>query len=1133
MPRQTDPVQIWGAIRVKDRENRYVFGLRGGPESQISLARYASDGNSKFLGFAPLNFKPAPGEWYRFRVAVAGKRFQVFVNDDKLPRINVEDVKGALWNNGGIALGGGWLPAEFADVKIAPLTGDRLAAFKAIGDGIWEGPAVDKRALRIKQRAAYEPAKLAGLPAVRGETSLDGNWLFMPDQDLTSAKAPSALEVSDTDWHVIPVPSLWTPTLGWLHGEKGMPDLTGLSAYKGPSDQLIVEEFDRVNAQTFDWKNTRAGWYRHYVDLPSEVAGKQFTLVFDAIAKTSEVWVNGIKVGANVGMFREVDCDIGGAVKPGRNVIAVHVIGNSERKAPGPRKVEAVAVSVEVTAEMLQSIPHGMMDNESRGIWQPVKLVITNPVRVGEVFIQPRLDGATANIEILNSDSREHTVDLAYAIRDARDGAVLTMGTEPRTVTVPAGGKTSTKIETAKLQPKLWSPREPNLYSLSLHLAEHGKALDDQATRFGFRTFICDGGKFLLNGKPYWLRGGNHTPATLRPNDGALARRFMRMAREGNVWVTRSHALPFTKTWFEAADEVGFGVSMEGTWPWLMIKGEPPKPELIRLWKEEFSQLMRQHRNHPSLLFWTVNNEMNFAHFDEADVPLLKRKWAVLDDMIRTMRKIDPTRPVSAYSGYTRKGARKGFEAVVKPGHLDDGDIDDAHVYYNWYNESSFHLFDGGFGKNFTPGRPLISQEISTGYPRNDDWPSRSYEFARYVPQALVGNYAFEQSDPAIFMTRQAFMTKEVLEIIRRSNRNETAGLLPFAYLTWFTDVWKTQSIRPKLTYYEVKKAMQGVLVSAELFGRHFYAGDTIERRVCIVNDADDGNPVPAGSLKWELRDGATLLASGQTGAPTVGYYANHWIDAHIQIPGVLPRGRVDAKLVVLLEAGGHTVSTNDYDVTLASRDWATPQPGEKIALFDPAGKSKETMAGIDTLPVSSLDGLSPGNPLVIGDLGALMKSGNNAARLKAFAEAGGRVLLLQPGAQLVALVPQLVKSYRPVQGEIVTMRVPESPVFSGLQPLDTAWFEMGQRNLPCACGGVYQVNWARPEIAPLALQCNIHVDMKAREYSNIAGYPILEIRLGNGVLIASEMMLSAKDKDPIAGRLLTNMLGCLRAAGN
>lgn len=1130
MPKEANQVQIWGAIRVKDGNDRYVFGLRGGSEPQVSLARYTPDGNAKFLGFAPLDFTPKPGEWYTLRVVVEGDHFQVYTNDDKLPRINVED-KDAMWKDGGVGLGGGWLPTEFTDLKVAPLTESAKTAFDAVGDQIWAPPAVDKEALRTSQRAAYQPLKVDELPAVRGDISLNGNWLFMPDQDLTGGTAPTALDFTDQNWHVLAVPNFWTPTLGWLHGETGMPGLKGLASSHGPSDELVVEENARVDAQTFDWKNTKSGWYREYIDLPQNITDRQFNLVFDAIAKISDIYVNGTEVGSNVGMFGKIDCDISKAVQPGKNVIAVHVVSTANIKADAnSNDVAATAVSVSVTNEMIKSLPHGMTDGNSAGIWQPVKLVVTNPVHLGELFIQPRLDGTAADIEILNTDAQSHTVDWSYAIRDNKDKSVLGASTKGESVTVPANGKASVKLETAKLQPKLWSPMTPNLYVLDITLSEGGKVIDENRTRFGFRTFTVDGNKFLLNGKPFWLRGGNHFPATLRPNDAALAHKFIELAREGNVRVTRSHSIPFTQTWLDAADEDGMGVSFEGTWPWLMIKGEPPSADLIKVWHDEFAGLLRENRNHPSILFWTVNNEMNFAGFDAKDVPLMTKKWVVLDDMIKAMRQVDPTRPISAYSGYRRSDTKVSFDEVVTPNHFDDGDIDDAHSYNGWYNPSFFSLFNGEYGKkDSVPNRPLISQEMSTGYPRNDDWPSRSYEFNRYVPQALVGDYAYEQTDPAIFMTRQAFMTKELAEVIRRTNRDETAGVLHFAYLTWFTDVWKADQIRPKLTYYELKKALEPVLVSVELTGRHFYAGDDIKRRVCLVNDAEDMEALPEGTLTWEVRQGDKALAQGSMQTPSVPYYTNKWLDVDMKMPALPANSRVNAKLVFTLTVGGKVSSTNDYDIVVASKDWAQPTAKSKVQVFDPAGKATATLADLDTAPVTSLDGLSTTQPLVVGDVAGLMKTDGVADKLKAFVQSGGKVLLLQPEADLQTLFPEYIKTYRSVIGEITSMQMPESPVFDGIEPLDTAWFEMGQGNIPYACSGTYTVDRTKPEVITLSTQCDLHTDqLQKRPYPQMGGAPLVEIQMGKGVLIASEMLLSTKDKDPIAGRLLSNMIAYL-----
>src|ERR1035438_7223977 len=90
-PETASEVQIWGGVRFRDRDSRYVFALRGGHDNDVYLARYAPDGKAGLLGFAPLDFKPAPGTWYHLRVVPLGGRFQIYLGDEKLPRLNVED----------------------------------------------------------------------------------------------------------------------------------------------------------------------------------------------------------------------------------------------------------------------------------------------------------------------------------------------------------------------------------------------------------------------------------------------------------------------------------------------------------------------------------------------------------------------------------------------------------------------------------------------------------------------------------------------------------------------------------------------------------------------------------------------------------------------------------------------------------------------------------------------------------------------------------------------------------------------------------------------------------------------------------------------------------------------------------
>jgi hypothetical protein len=136
---------------------------------------------------------------------------------------------------------------------------------------------------------------------------------------------------------------------------------------------------------------------------------------------------------------------------------------------------------------------------------------------------------------------------------------------------------------------------------------------------------------------------------------------------------------------------------------------------------------------------------------------------------------------------------------------------------------------------------------------------------------------------------------------------------------------------------------------------------------------------------------------------------------------------------------------------------------------------------------------------------------------------------LHHPGQSLLTHFPEQIKSFkRPNKGkgEIVSFAIPESPLFDGLEPLDLSWFEMGPGEVPYACSGRWMIDRARDDVSAPAHQVDFHSPTPTRDtIHQYAGAPIVEIRLGKGVIIASEMMLSAKDKDPVAGRLLTNML--------
>jgi hypothetical protein len=228
------------------------------------------------------------------------------------------------------------------------------------------------------------------------------------------------------------------------------------------------------------------------VDLPQVLGNRHFELTFDAIAKVSDVWVNGLKVVNHTGMFGQVKCDITKAVRPGRNVIAVHVISRNNPPDNNPHQVQAVAVTVDITSNMLYSLPHGMFQDGVGGIWQPVTLTATAPVFVKDCFIEPGLHGADIHLDVQNAGDNAEQLGVSYKIVSVSNGGLLYSNDAPVELMAQAGAS-HLKITTPHLDPKL-GPLKSQIFTLS---KSHCRARGQQSTII---VCVLDSGPFPLTG---------------------------------------------------------------------------------------------------------------------------------------------------------------------------------------------------------------------------------------------------------------------------------------------------------------------------------------------------------------------------------------------------------------------------------------------------------------------------------------------------------------------------------------------------------------------------------------------------------------------------------------------------------
>ncbi|NHA02398.1 glycoside hydrolase family 2 [Mucilaginibacter sp. HC2] len=1125
VPDTAKQVQICAGFRAGNRDDRYMLMLKGGIQQDIYLARLGYMGSDDFLALRHLDFHPEPGKWYNFRVQVSDKRIRVFLNNESLPRIDIVDSLAYLSPQGKVTLGGSWITNQFDDLVIKPMREDQLKSNRIQEYAV---TVKDKEALRKQQRATYKPVSVEQLAGGRTLVSLNGKWLFSPGYEITDQTKAVLPEENDKNWHILTIPNFWNPIRVWLHGEKYNNDS------KGVADNYYQKETERCEAYTFDYKKTSVGWYRQWINLPNNIGAKNLQLSFDAVSKVAEVYINGHKAGSHIGMFGNFEVDGTGLFKSGKNLVAVKVTRDYVKDIKDADKVMDVAVTVPVTQKMMKDLAHGFFDDDPAGIWQPVSLIITDPVRIQDVFIKPNLTGADLDITVKNYTDKGVPFSIVADINGVQPNDVLYNHTILDQQELKPGEERTFTAAITGLQPRIWSPEHPNLYDFNFKLTTTNRDLtDSKIIRSGFRTFKAEGDYLYLNGKRYWLRGANQTPLGLAPNDTLLADTFTKLMNKGNMMVTRTHTVPGTETWMDAFDKNGIGVSYEGTWSWLFLSSSMPSQNLIDLWKQEFYDLLKKYRNHPSLWIWTVNNEMKF-YDNDPDTERAKIKMKIISDVVKHMRLIDPTRPIVFDSNYRRNTKRFGDDFYKD---IDDGDIDDQHAYLNWYDYSIFSYFKGEWQQRYkNNGRPLISQEMSTGYTDETGHATRFYNYVHQNPESLAGKFTYEYNDPAYFMKPQAFITKELAEALRRSD-DRSAGILHFALITWFTNVYQHDHIKPFPVYYDMQKALQPVLVSAELWGRHFYTGTKLPVRVCVINDQENGSVLPASTLQWKLTgDKDIVLASGNIAVPHVDHYTRHWIEPQINIPENLPRQKQEARLQLQLIVNGKTVSENSYEVLLATKLGLRTDKlsGKKIAVFDVNDHITTALKclGIQYTASSTLTNAlkQKADVYLLSGLDSINTTTSDLKQIRKLVHDGRKVLLSSSGDMAHALYPEYIRSVLKERSEIANIDIPESPVFDGIEPLEMRYLNNNLRESPSVVSGAYRIN-RDAHVEALASFIKIHgylsgnVTERMHALDKIKGFPIVKINDDRGAVLLSEIRLDKAVTDPVAGKLLVNML--------
>ena len=387
---------------------------------------------------------------------------------------------------------------------------------------------------------------------------------------------------------------------------------------------------------------TSIGWYRRVFDLPASDLGRRIALEFDGVYRDSIVVFNGHFMGRNFSGYAPFRYDV------------------SDQANYGSRNTLLVRVDA--------TLGDGWF-YEGAGIYRHVWLTKTDPVHVPQwgTFVQStvRPDGsATVGIatEIENETDSPKSCRVFSRLVDPAGQAVASLNAAP--LAIPAWSR-RTLDQTASLSsPALWSVENPNLYRLETRVEVDGAAVDTYATPFGIRAVRFDANNgFFLNGKPVQLKGTcNHQDfagvGAALP-DRIQYYRIERLKDMGSNAYRTSHNPP-TPELVDACDQLGMMMMCE-------TRLMDSTPEAL----SQLERMVRCHRNHPSIVIWSIGNEEPEQGTE--------RGARIEATMKRVVKSLDDTRPVTQAMnyGWGGKGATKVQE--VQGFNYNEGRIDQFH----------------------------------------------------------------------------------------------------------------------------------------------------------------------------------------------------------------------------------------------------------------------------------------------------------------------------------------------------------------------------------------------------------------------------------------------------------------------
>jgi Glycosyl hydrolases family 2/Glycosyl hydrolases family 2, sugar binding domain/Glycosyl hydrolases family 2, TIM barrel domain len=844
-----------------------------------------------------------------------------------------------------------------------------------------------------------------------------------------------------------------------------------------------------------EWAYSHRYLYRTKVRVPENLAGRAMILRFPNNALMTTVWVNGQQVGFSKTPSTLFECDATGAFKPGENEIVVGIKDHYYAIAKTPEGK---------SARMIFNIPHERFYNSGglsftkhadfptmfkvrrTGILEMPSLVVAGRVYADDVFAKPLVKAGQLGLEttLRNTTNQPVEVEVEHNIRRLNADDTLTKSVAKSFTSQKQKleeGQTLT-LEQSEAFPnaELWWPDSPVRYAVVTTLVVDGKPMDERITPFGYREWTIIGNRFYLNGIPWQ---GRADLLHNSPQPGDLAAKAVEDWRKTGQTMMRfwgdepwtGASQEETLTFF---DKAGVPVRRSGIFDgevatYQLVENEKVHAALFDNWRAQLAAWVKAERNHPSVFVWSLENEITYIN--TRNFGWLKQIEPEMQKAADMVRKLDPTR----YSMIDGGDALLDQSLAISGNHYLEKDKRD-------YPTEAYTL-DLAYSRHTKKG----------GW---DPWP-----ISKSKPLFLGESFFANGSPPAAYaeiLGEAAFLGRKeagpgVTKFARiLSEGYRTHGVAAFHY--WFAEGNDGEHY----------KAWQPVAALVREWHSTAMAGLPLTRNITVFNETRFAAPITLHWL-WQTKNTPDVKQLRGKREFQIPAGERETFALNLDMPAV-PEGEIhEAELVLTCEREGREVFRDVKPLRLfGNAKPVNAKPGEVVILGGSKAFQQVLSKIVSVTAVRSLDVIPPDAKLLLVAPDAVSPDLATSQKWQALAARGLRVVVLDQTSPLH--YQALPTDVEPTEhtGQIAFLENPTHPILLGLKNEDVF----------CWSGDevVYRHAYRKPSRGAKSLiQCD----------AELGDTPLVEVPLGSGLMVLSQLAIGQKPHDPVAQRLMSNMV--------